>query len=799
MAEENYEKAVDVTEDTPVEAQPFYYEEPEKKAKKGSMLMAILAGSVLTVIIGFIMGSALNVDANLVDRYLAYMLGIFVIFVMSVLARSIWKMILFAMPIVLALQFGLAFLLPDFFSAPMAPFLSVIPIAIEVVTSAEGLGLDVASYQQYIDLVDTYGIALDFVIALFVGFFASIGLVLLTKVFTQKIGLLTVFRLAFGLVFFFIGVIIFPYFLVVVTGVSQFSMAFGVGGLALNEGFTLTQAGDLDAADEYFQEATYWFEQADAMLQGINDMRVFALTSMTIPDFQALITNSYLLIQSGVDLAKGIGPALSGVAQIQSGITQAMGVLNAPGTGLELNALSSTELAQFEEGIDIMEKGFGNLTAAFPAIEEAVNNLLLLDDEALLQSVNDVPQIQGAINEDNLGLFRGASELFLVVLNVLSVLISDADVTDDNISSPFVHLLKGALSLDSASSIVGDNTQFQGTTGVFQNAVSNFTIVVDSLNDPVFDELATADVGNDTTVIDIKNQMDGIVKFVRDAGEIAISVGEFGIAATPVLQRMNISLSILTNDYADFTEIPDEAFDNMINNLTINYPDAEYMAVLGAEVDFNVAIMEGRSTGDYYGFMQSQAADFVTTFKEFSLTENAANLFYLNGGFIGLIKTIQILGDVDEQFEVVQTDLDVISGLDTSSFDLSQVEIIQNTLVNVNGNLTEINDKLGSAIPPIDNAAGNFSLIGPSMPQMATTATSLDNIKQHIIDLQCTTGTPDKGFCRILVLTTEETFLSDPPTSIDETNLELNDVQLPFVSEKFNDIQSELAGVSIAS
>ncbi|MCY3412838.1 MAG: hypothetical protein INQ03_14470 [Candidatus Heimdallarchaeota archaeon] len=799
---------------TPEEVPVLSFDE-EKPKKKGSLVMALIVGAVMTIVIGFTMGSLLDVQGNLVHRYIAYMLGILVIFVMSVISRSFWKMILMALPVVLGIQFGLAFALPAYFAAPMAPFVTVIPTAIKVVTSSTTLGIDVSEYQLYIDLVDTYGIALDFVIALLIGFFATIGLVNLTKLFTSKPGVFTIFQFLFGTIFFVIGVILLPYLLIIVTGVAQFSMAFGIGGLALNEGFNLSTQGDIDGANEFFEEATYWFNEADAILSGINDMKVFALISYSIPDIQALIVNAYTLIQAGVDLAKGVGPALAGVAAIQRGIDLSMGALG--DAALEPQgtlSLSANNLDDFNEGIAIMESGFDNLIEATPAIEEAVGTLLGLDDDALLNSVETYPQIEGAINEDNLDLIRGGAAMFLSVLDVFKVLISDTDPESDTISSPFVHLLKGALSLSDASGAIGDSSSFEGTESVFRHAISNFTIVVDAMKSPVFKEFERKDVGKSAMIIDTKKQMQGIFNFIADAGEIAISVGEFGLVANPVINTMNQTLSVYSDpQYDNFTMIPDAKFDSMVANLTNLYPEAEYMAILGAEVDYKVSVMANNTNSNAYGFMNSQAGSFVSTFQEFSLAENSANMFYLIGGFIGLTKTIKILSNVDARFKVVQSDLDIISALDTGNFDLSQVEIIQNTLGNVNNNLTIINTRLGSAIAPIGRAVSNFSLIGDSMPQMARTADSLDNIQSHIIDIQCYTALAEDtdltegeqyGMCRLILLTTEDAFLSDPPTSIDDTNAKLNgegnDIgQIAYITGKFGDIQTELGGVSMSA
>ncbi len=630
---------------------------------------------------------------------------------------------------------------------------------------------------------------------------------MLVKVFSNKPNVMTIISLPIGLFLFIIGVIVLPYFVVILTGVVHFGMAFGVGGLALNEGLALSAAGDVNGSNVYFNEATFWFEQADAMLQGLNDLGAFYFLGLSVPDIRPLIDNGFLVIDAGVSLAKGIGPMMNGITNIQIGIDAAMSALDSS----DSSALSlSSDIDKFNAGIAQMEIGFADFTSSVNYVKEAINTLLQLNDQELIDAAAK-NNLQDSINKEQLDLIRGAANLLDVTLDVFLVLINDANKNDDNISSPFIHLMLGAYALNSASTAIGNTTSFEGTTSAFEAADSNFTVVVDALQDPAFDKFYNSDVGSSTVILDMKDQLTGIFRFIEDSGNIAISVSEFGIVANPVLTGMNETMSVFSAEdpnnpgeklYDNFTVIPDAVYDEMLVNLTILYPEAAYMKVTGDIVDFYLAQMINRTETGYYGMMTDQASSFAQSFQEFNLTENADNFEFMIGGFIGMINTIKGLRAVDGVFANIGDDLDVINQLDLANYNLTMLDIIQTQLGYVNGNVTLANDMLDDTIPHIDNAIGNFSRI-ENMPQMNTTAQAFINIKEDIQQLQCTDqGLPtQKGLCEIEYLTQEPVFLSNPPASVNSTLHLLTDDpdgQLVFVDGKFVDINTEIQKVEVA-
>lgn len=799
MSEENLAKDLNLDIDD-FESEPGVIDseyKPSRPKRQGSLGMGILVGSILTIILELGMGLALDVANNLVERYIAYMLGIFVIFVVAFFVRSVWKMIFVAMPVVIGVSFILPFFLPNYFSALMAPFLNLIPLVQGVLDNSGSLGINVADFQLYIDLISTYGIILDFLIAIFVAFFAGIGLTSIVKIVTQSPSILTIFTFLFGGVFFIIGVIILPYAVVIFTGVAQFGLSFGVGGLALQQGMTLSAAGDNQGAATYFNQATEWFEQADAMLQGLSDLGAFYFMSTAVPDLRPLLENGFIVIKAGVSVAKGLGPIIGGVLNIQSGIDESMSALNQTST----LQLSASNLDTFDAGIEKMKIGFKNFTSAVPLIKEAINTLLGLDEKGLINSAAS-NGLEGTINAEQISLIKGAANLLKVTLDAFEVLITDTDPNSDAIDAPFIHLLKGALSLDDASTAVGETTSFEGTDVVFGNAVSNFTIVVDAMEEPIFTDFENTDVGNNSQVVDMKKQLSGIFNFIHDAGNVAISVGNFGVTASPVITKLNQTISVFSDpQYDNFTVIPNTVYDEMKTNLTNIIPQSEFLTVTAANSELNVAKMEANIANSSYGMMNTQATSFVNNFKNFNLTENANNIYSINGGFIGLIETIQGLRGVNDRFDAMQSEIDVLNALDVSTYTLAVDTEVKYRLGNINGNVTLANNELDQVLPSINNAIGNFSKV-TNMPQMTTTGTALTNIKADILDLQCVGTVPNAdGLCQVAYLIQESVILQTPPSTIYTSLNALNnstDGQMQYLTGKIDNINTELQTISIA-
>ncbi|OLS27214.1 MAG: hypothetical protein HeimC2_13240 [Candidatus Heimdallarchaeota archaeon LC_2] len=713
-----------------IEDSGSYYTDDAQPKKGGSIKKGIGVGVIVTLVFELFVSFALEADTNLVHRYIAYMLGIGALFVAALYAKSTWKMFFFGTPVIVGTSFVLPLASPDNFSGLMSPFLNLLPAINAMVDSLKATGEDLSKYDTYIDYLNNplYGILFDFVLAILIGTIAALGLVGFVKIFSNKPGIFTVISFIFSLFFFILGVIVLPYLLVVSTGVAQFGLALGAGGVNLQAGFEIiTEDGDITEAEAFFDEAERWFDEADSLLKGLEDMQVFALLGSTdqFPNYEILMDNFIIMIDSAVDMAKTVGPMFLGISALQDGMEKSMSVLTSAlgNTNLQISELSPGDEATFEEGIDDIQLGFVNIKDAIPDIQSALTRF----EEVSRAETLGAADSEGVDVEEQFNLIEGTLKLLNSSLGVLSVLISPSDFNSTagiTVEEPLVHLLRGAISLSDASSAVGDTSSFEGTSGIFDDIISHLEIVVYALADPVFDDFVNTNVNDVTVLLEIKTQLSGMFDFIQDAGSISIAMGEFGNIAGGTVLSMNQTISTVFAT-GDFLTVDEDTYDSAKLNFTKSdgiLNGSEQMKNEGANVDTLVGLMEARSLADEYGLMSAGASDFVNVFEEFDMGLNGQNFFHLSHAFFNIILTAEQLKVVDGLVSNIKTDFEFIFALDYAT----NASAIDPAVNNIEGNSTDIVDSLDTIDEKLTYTAGNFSAIGNTMSQMAETATAID-------------------------------------------------------------------------
>ncbi|MCY3413318.1 MAG: hypothetical protein INQ03_16890 [Candidatus Heimdallarchaeota archaeon] len=774
----------------------------DTKKGKSNLKLGLLVGIVSTLALELIIGIAMNASGNLVHRYLAYMLGIVIIFVMAIFTKSTFKMFLIGTPAVITISFALPFYQPSYFTGLMTPFLNLFPIIERMLQSAQTFGLTIdEGTQSIIDLILTYGIVLDFILALFVGTLASLGISGILKILRGKVGFLTLFTFGFTIAFFILGVIILPYVLVVFTGAAQFAMSFGMGGLALTEGMNLVGEPTSDA---YFAEAKLWFMDAEAMLQGLDDLLLFTLLGQARPTLIPIIENGLLAMQAGVDLAEGVGPLLSGVTKISEGIMQSMSVIGGPASTLVTSSLSQSELETFNAGITQMEAGFVNITQSIEDIQDAITKITQINEEEL----NNAMQAEAGTDvSGEIALMNDAAILFNSTLDVLKVLIADGS---GEVRAPFIHLIYGALALQDVTQAVGETTSFEGTEAIFGNIINNLTIVVDTFDDPVFTAYDELQLDDNSPVLEVRDQISGMFKFIRDTGKISIAVGEFGIAAAPVLTSLNSSISIFTDpQYDNFTVIPDSVYDEKIAELNDTLDDAILMNLKGNETQDLIDSMDARSENGTYGLMSDAAGEFNAIFAELDLATNGKNFYHIAAGFQNMMWTMKRLKGVQLNVQNIQHNMALLQDLTIDVGTINEARLI---IDNMDGNLTQADEGLNRTRYRIGLTAMNFTAAGTTMPQLQSTGTALLSISYHMVDIQGHEGeigadeiTYIRGIAEIRAVTKVlKGYADDSDFVALATALSGGDMititnALAYIELKFQEINYELGNVDIAA
>ncbi|MHA2275234.1 MAG: hypothetical protein ACXAC2_05680, partial [Candidatus Kariarchaeaceae archaeon] len=677
------------------ESSGSYYAD-DAKPEGGSIKKGILVGILVTLAFELFVSFVLDAQGNLVHRYIAYMLGIVALFVAAFYSKSIWKMFFLGTPVIVIVSFILPLASPDNFAGLMSPFINLLPTINGISDSLQNIsGQDSESLEDYVDLLNTYGIILDFVLAIIVGTFAALGLVGFVKIFSNKPGILTIISFIFSLIFFIVGVILLPYILVVATGTSQFVLAVGAGGLNLAEGLkTIEDGGTTAEANVFFEEAEKWFDEADQMLQGLEQLQVFNLLGTAGPDYKVLVDNFLILIDSAVSMAKTVGPLFVGISALEEGFDKSLGVLTTglAVTQLQLSELSPADQQEFDDGLVLVKQGFGNFSDAIPEIQNALTKFEKINREETL----DAAASQGVESdvEEQLNLIQGTVNLINAALDILNVLISPSELPPPSpgftVEEPLIHLLRGALSLTGASSSVGDNSDFSGTGPTFQSIINHLTVVVDTFDDDAFNTFENdTDVLEVEELVDMKDQLQGMFNFIQDSGNIAISMGAFGLVASPTLISMNETLQVFKEK--EFTDITPTEYKDRIDDFDLPggiIENATRMMNDGEAVDNQVLAMEVRSNNDEYGLLSTAAEDFVSVFKDFDMATNGKNFFHLSHAFSNILKTGRDMTVVDSEVAKIQLESAFLSTVDY----INNASAIDDSILRIEASLTIINE-----------------------------------------------------------------------------------------------------------
>ena len=695
------------------------YLREEYGSSKGSVKLGLGVGAILTIIFELFVGLVLDAQHNLVHRYAAYMLGIVVLFVVSVFTKSTWKMIFFGTPMVILLSFALPLAAPSVFAGLLSPFANTLPTLLAVLDSMKQIGTgDASSLENTIQYVQTYGYVVDLIFAMLVGTFAGIGLVGLVKIFSKKPNILTPISFLFSAVFFLLGVVILPYVLVVSSGVTQFGLDLSAGALNLTHGFDVSQNNSTDAARPFFAEAEKWFKEAEQMLNGLKSLQAFTLLGTALPDYKLMIDNMLALVNTAVNMAQAVAPMFLGMSELTNGITQSMAVVSSLGSSLSLNQLTDQQLADFEAGITQMRQGFQDIKSALPEINDAIAQFADVQKDQIKNSGQSTAQIN-----DGIDTIDATVRLVNVTLVVFDVLITPYNSTSEE---PFVHLLRGALAMKEVSNAIGSDSNYGETAPYFNAIIGNLTIVVDALTNEKFVEFVAVDVLGVNSVESVKEGINGIFEFIKDVGNIAINIGYYGLIAVPALHAMNSTMTKVTGE-PDFTNITQAEYDLRLvefnDTSTGITKQATDMQVAAATLVDSVKVMADKSTNSSkpYGYMQSAAADFATLFGGFRFQEDANNFYYMSFGLENTIRSLKRISLVRAEVNDIQTEFNILNGY-TWPDNNTEITISIN---NINSTLNSIQISLDILNVTLTDAAGNFSLT--TMKDTAQSSHSISN------------------------------------------------------------------------
>lgn len=610
---------------------------------------------------------------------------------------------------------------------------------------------------ETIEKYSQYAFLIDLVMALPLFIFGTIALVWLVQIFTEKPKILTIFSSLFAVVFLIIGLIIFPYAQLMVAGVVDLGSNFIPGALYVQEGAmifaeldTASQA-EIDEAIAKFYKASEYFQESAESLQGLKTMGVFALASL-IPYYgkslRVLTDNLYYMASATLELAGALGPFANGTFQVMDGLDDAMSALG--GTpisptspeGISVQGFEDINDALFEQAILKIDQGILTLGDSIGALETAfaeTENINLAEIYAALQDMGIASEeIEGSLDlvDNYLSMFgQGA-------ITVLKALFTKP--AGGNFAT-FTHFLYGAYNLFKVGNLVGDISAFNGTSQYFSEATDNFTLVYSQLN--TADVLAVAN--SDTPILNVT------VSFVVDITGLSVSLCQFGTGVAQAFESLDgildnldigyenvITYPALISQVDDLVSITDDLavtaalVDANVSNVHTKATNQEYGVMsdpalqfsdLLNQFDFTTNVGNANAiahsflhlfyamkalrytynnvTAAFVDFGDTNYVDALTKFTDANSSLSEAryhiseSITWMNqtqslSGMIQLGPTLDALVDINTGLETVNTEIDIILGIDWVGNPGSAASIVADSVDNIMDALDKINEDL---------------------------------------------------------------------------------------------------------
>lgn len=771
--------------------------------KSGSVMKGILVGIVITLIFEGSFGAVFTPETNLIHRYIAYMMGIVVLFVVAFLAKSKLKMVFLGIPITVIFSFippyidevllGGKGIFVSLFGSLGYTKPSLIAL-LDLAQNSDQLALD-STTSSYISMGLQYFFAIDLLIALIVGTIAGLGLTWIIQIFSKKPGILTIFSFAIALVLLIIGVLLLPYVMVGTSGILQFTTDLGAAGGNMTIGFSYFD-GDMSnqtaiaLATPYFDDANRYFAEAVEVLLGINAFGLEFLVDQTQPQYKVLVNDGVIVLGAGQKMLEGLSPFLYAFSDLQTGMDVAMGALNLPTTTMAGLSLAATP-ADFDAGLAQIERGFANFSLALKSIQNGLIELNKIDKAELINSLKtDAPDAATTVNQvfNAISLLNATLDLFDSIIQPINI---NGTLSE---RAPIIHLLLGALALSNVAKTIGNSTNFAGTEGAFDAVVGNLTVIKEVFNDPAFTNFKNLDYSDDEQLSQIHTEMVGAFNFLGDVSDVAIDIGHFGISIVPILQKTNQTLSFMTDTIAggtNFLNISDAQFDAAIANMTDIAQVGENLETNANNIESKLTAMKNQPDG-YYGSLESSADEFSTMFDGFDLAQNAANFHYLGYAFSNLFVTMKDLKSTNLIVDRIKGNVTVIK---ESSGNQTQ-ELIDRAPI-IKADVVAANQSIDVAKININNARTNLSKAyeDGGMTQLATANDTFTGIETDMTDIQ---GPQGLGLI-FEVMDDPAGYYTDPAKGNNDINKVMSDLEgaITYIGDKLISINNRMQNLNL--
>lgn len=591
---------------------------------------------VWNIVLMFLLEFALHPRDSSVAGVLAYALGLMGLVIFVFLVRNINK-IAWSLPLLILIVFGVSIGLHALNAPiynPLAPLGERANFAIDTIKNSTNLfTIDGPLFGNVtIETLEQWSLSvfvIDFIFALLMCFVGCLSLAWVFDLFTSEKKPSTPFLIVLGLVFFIIGLVISPIIHLSLAGAVDFGghtligSNYLVGGYDILGDFENATQENINAAIANFLLAAENIRNARSSFQ----MFSFLYGMFKVTEVLTHVLDASLLLLSGVE------PVINGTFQIYQGFLDVAEALNQsfstplPTSPLKQQVVNDTlfdkAINRVEEGLQYLGSSTESLSAA---VEEITNANLTQITELIAKLPFETEPIQEyiVVIEDYINLFTDVPEIIEILVN---------KPTHSTITSRFAtltHFLYGAYNIIKATEEIGTNSDYSGTSIFFTNAISNFTLVYNQLEQTIVQQMIDSD-----TIF-----FNATLSFLYDMTVLSADISSYGNDLGVVFQGLNDTVLYFDEGYENITDYP-----TIIADVSSLVTISDSLRNTSIEIENARLDMNLKTSNGTYGVFKKPSQEIVDSLESFNLVENAENAYNIAESFFHLFTAMSNLKD----------------------------------------------------------------------------------------------------------------------------------------------------------
>jgi len=620
-------------------------EEEEEKTKWSYWGIGLIAFTVYTVALMFILEATLRPQDSALGAVIAYALGLVGVIGFSILVRKKTRLLV-SFPLLLIIVFGIGFLL-HLVNAPVynpfAPISEKLDATINTIEEINNnpnitntLNISMDQIVQYKGLF----IFIDVILSIPLFLLGTIGIAWFADISTKKPKILTILTVLLALFLVVTGVIIFPYIQIITTGFIGVVTNVGAGALYVMDGasilgdFQNATQEEINQAVEKFNISSTYFEQGLSDLKTLKALGLVALLGM-MPYVGSMSTGLYALIAASLNIVGGLGPYVNGTYNVLIGLRDVMSAFQ--GSGLMLQRSISTPTSKqisaiddnlFNVGVKRLNDGLIILSGSVDNIEQAINELKSVDFDKMYSDMDNMPMNVTEVKEQ-IKMLRDYISLFEGAATGIRTLVKKPVINGtENQYAVLTHFVYGAYNLFKAGDQIGDTSSFNGTSELLDQAAGNFSVVYSELQSPEIVNLAHSNTPfiNDT------------FNFLTDVTGLTLSLSNLGLGIASAFEQLNGTLSAFDVGYENITD-----YGTLKTQLGNIVTITDQLTTTATQVDGNISLICTKAQNEEYGQLNEPSSEFSTQLREFNVTKDISNANAIAHAFYYLFGSMEYL------------------------------------------------------------------------------------------------------------------------------------------------------------